>query len=55
MRKQGKKQNESWKFEELVFEGSIIATRTDDGIRVKAGDVEITPTKDGFDVQLAKK
>jgi hypothetical protein len=55
MRKQGKKQNESWKFEELVFEGSIIATRTDDGIRVKAGDVEVTPTKDGFDVQLAKK
>ena len=51
MRKEGK----SWKFEELVFEGSIIATRVKDGIRVKAGDVEVSPTRGGFEVQLAKK
>jgi len=55
MKKQGKNQKESWKFEELVFEGSIIATRAGEGIKVKAGDVEITPTKDGYEVQLAKK
>jgi hypothetical protein len=49
-----KKQGKTWKFEELVFEGSIIATRVDDGMRVKAGDVEVNPTKDGFEVQLKK-
>ncbi len=55
MKKQGKNQKESWKFEELVFEGSIIATRAGEGIKVKAGDVEVNPTKDGYQVQLAKK
>ena len=55
MKKQGKNQKESWKFEELVFEGSIIATRAGEGIQVKAGDVEVNPTKDGYQVQLAKK
>src|ERR1700687_5826054 len=55
MKKQGKKQGESWKFEGLVFEGSIIATRAGEGIRVKAGDVEVNPTKDGYEVQLTKK
>ncbi|GAC1513521.1 MAG: hypothetical protein NVS1B3_18020 [Candidatus Dormibacteraceae bacterium] len=49
-----KKQGKTWKFEELVFEGSIIATRADDGIRVKAGDVDVNPTKDGFEVQIKK-
>ena len=50
MQKKGK----SWRFEELVFEGSIIATRAADGIRVKAGDVEVNPTRDGFEVQVKK-
>jgi hypothetical protein len=50
MRKQGKE----WRFEELVFEGSVIATRVDDGIRVRAGDVEVNPTDGGFEVQLKK-
>jgi hypothetical protein len=49
-----KKQGKSWKFEELVFEGAVIATRADDGIRVKAGDVEVNPTKDGYEVQIKK-
>src|ERR1700682_6149225 len=49
-----KKQGKTWKFEELVFEGSIIATRADDGLRVKAGDVEVNPTKDGYEVQIKK-
>ena len=50
MRKRGKE----WKFEELVFEGSIIATRVDDSMRLKAGDVEVNATDDGFEVQLKK-
>jgi hypothetical protein len=50
MRKRGKE----WRFEELVFEGSIIATRVDEGVRLKAGDVEVNPTDDGYDVRLKK-
>jgi hypothetical protein len=51
MRRHGKE----WRFEELVFEGSVIATRTKDGIKIKAGDVELTQSDEGFDVQLKKK
>lgn len=51
MRKKGK----TWLFEELVFEGSVIATRVDDGVRVRAGDVEVVPAGDGVEVQLKKK
>ena len=51
MRKHGKE----WRFVELVFEGEIIATRVDGGLRVKAGDVEVTPAADGIEVQLKKK
>ncbi len=50
MRKRGKE----WRFEELVFEGSIIATRVDDDVRLKAGDVEVNPTDDGYEVVLKK-
>jgi hypothetical protein len=50
MRKQGKE----WRFDELVSEGSVIATRVADGIRVRAGDVEVNPTDGGFEVQLKK-
>ena len=50
MRKRGKE----WVFEELVFEGSVIATRVDDDVRLKAGDVEVSPTDDGYEVQLKK-
>ncbi len=51
MRKHGK----DWRFSELVFEGSIVATRVDDGIRIRAGDVEVVPTDDGFVVQVRRK
>ncbi len=51
MRKHGKE----WRFAELVFEGSIIATRVEDSLRVRAGDVEVTPSDDGYEVQLKKK
>ena len=49
-----KKHGKTWRFEELVFEGSIIATRVADGIRIKAGDVEVTPSGDGYEIQLKK-
>ncbi len=51
MRKHGKE----WRFEELVFEGSIVASRDGDGIRIKAGDVEVNPAGGGFEVQLKKR
>jgi len=44
-----------WRFEELVHEGSILAIRTKDGMKIKAGDVEVTQSDDGFEVQLKKK
>ena len=49
-----KKHGKTWRFEELVFEGSIIATRVDDGLRLKAGDIEVSPSGDGYEVQLKK-
>jgi hypothetical protein len=49
-----RKQKKDWRFEELVFEGSVIATRVDEGIRVRAGDVEVNPVDDGYEVQLKK-
>jgi len=50
MRRHGKE----WRFGELVFEGSILATRVEDGIKVKAGDVEVSPSEDGMEVQIKK-
>ena len=44
-----------WRFAEMVFEGSIVATRLEDGIRIRAGDVEVNATDDGVEVQLKKK
>jgi hypothetical protein len=51
LRKHGK----GWRFAEIVFEGEVIATRVEDGIRLKAGDVELAPTEDGYEVRLRKK
>ncbi|MGA7911898.1 MAG: hypothetical protein WB682_04820 [Candidatus Dormiibacterota bacterium] len=51
MRKHGKE----WRFEELVFEGSIVAIRDGEGMRIKAGDVEVSPAAGGFEVQLKKR
>lgn len=50
-----RKKAKAWLFEELIFEGSVIATRVDDGVRVRAGDVEVVPAGDGVEVQLKKK
>jgi len=51
MRKHGKE----WRFVELVYEGSVIATRVEGGLRLHAADVEVTPKAGGFEVQLKKK
>ena len=50
-----KRHGKEWRFEELVFEGSLIATRTHNGVKIKAGDVEVTQEGDDFEVQLKKK
>jgi len=50
MRKQGR----DWRFAELVFEGSVVATRQENGIRLRAGDVEARPTSDGFEVRVKR-
>jgi hypothetical protein len=44
-----------WRFDELVFEGSVVATRIDDGMRIRAGDVEVAPSQSGFEVQIKKR
>ena len=41
------------RFAELVFDGAIVATRLDDGMRLRAGDVELTAS--GDDVQVRVK
>ena len=51
MRKHGKE----WRFAELVFEGEAIATRVADGVRLRVGDVEVSPAGDGYEVRLKKK
>ncbi len=50
MRKQGR----DWRFAELVFEGSVVATRQENGIRLRAGDVDVRPTPDGFEVRVKR-
>ena len=51
MRRHGK----SWRFAEVVFEGEVVASRTEDGLRLRAGDVEVVPEGDEFEVRLRKK
>jgi len=44
-----------WRFDELVFEGSLVATRLEKGLRIRAGDVEVAPVGDGYEVRVVKK
>jgi hypothetical protein len=50
MRKQGRE----WRFAELVFEGSVVATRQDGVLKLRAGDVEVRPAQDGFEVRAKR-
>ena len=50
-----KKHGKEWQFAELVYDGELIATRVEHGVRIRAGDVEVSPTSDGgFEVSLKK-
>jgi hypothetical protein len=42
-------------FAELVFEGPIVATRLEDGVRLRAGDVEVTFTDDEVQVRVKRQ
>ena len=43
------------RFAELVFDGAIIATRIDDGLQLRAGDVEVTTTGDEVQVRVKRR
>src|ERR1700736_4777496 len=49
-----RKQGQEWRFAELVFEGSIVATRVDGGIKMRAGDVDVRPTGESYEVRIRK-
>lgn len=51
MRRHGR----DWRFAELVYEGEVVATRGENGVRLRAGDVEVSPSGDGYEVRLKKK
>jgi hypothetical protein len=42
------------RFAELVFEGTIVATRLDDGMRLHAGDVEVTAASGEVEVRIKR-
>ena len=42
------------RFDELVFDGAIVATRLEDGMRLRAGDVEVTATGDDVQVRIKR-
>ena len=42
------------RFDELVFEGAIVATRLEGGMRLRAGDVEVTTTADQVQVRIKR-
>jgi hypothetical protein len=48
------RQGRDWRFAELVFEGSIVATRQGAAIKLRAGDVEVRPATDGYEVRVKK-
>jgi hypothetical protein len=50
MRKHGR----DWRFVELVFDGSTVATRQEDGIKVRAGDVEVRPAGGALEVRVRR-
>ena len=43
------------RFAELVFDGAVIATRLDDGLQLRAGDVEVTTTGDEVQVRIKRR
>ncbi len=43
------------RFAELVFEGSVVATRDSAGLRVRAGDVEVRSSDAGVEVRIKRR
>ncbi|HEV2216269.1 MAG TPA: hypothetical protein VGV88_01735 [Candidatus Dormibacteraeota bacterium] len=41
-------------FDELVFDGSVVVRREGAGVRMRAGDVEVRQSRDGFEVRLKR-
>ncbi|HSS94621.1 MAG TPA: hypothetical protein VLR46_11600 [Candidatus Dormibacteraeota bacterium] len=48
------RQGRDWRFAELVFEGSIVATRQGGAIKLRAGDVEVRPATNGYEVRIKR-
>ena len=42
------------RFDELVFEGAIVVTRLEGGMRLRAGDVEVTSNGDAVQVRIKR-
>ena len=49
-----RKQGGDWRFAELVFEGSTVASRQDDAIKLRAGDVDVRPMAGGYEVRVRR-
>ena len=49
------KHGKDWRFGELVYDGEVVTTRSEHGMKIRAGDVEVTPTRDGYEVRIRKK
>ncbi len=47
-----KKHGKDWRFAELVYEGEVVATRVEAGIRLRAGDVEVNPSAGSIEVRI---
>jgi hypothetical protein len=43
-----------WRFAELAFDGAVVATRVGEGLRIRAGDVEVIPLGEGFEVRVSR-
>jgi len=43
------------RFAELVFEGSVVATRDVAGLRLRAGDVEVQSSDEGVEVRIRRR
>jgi hypothetical protein len=54
-RARGDRDQPDWRFAEILFDGEVVATRGEDGVRLRAGDVEVTPSGDGYEVRLRKR
>lgn len=50
-----KREGKDWRFSELVYEGEVLVTRGDRGMKIRAGDVEVAPAGDGYEVSIRRK